>query len=136
MLLYGFAEGGITMRNPRRVVNIALIVIAILVVGAGVIAATSGGRSTQTGNAQACDAFWNWDDATSPTAALTTPVLSAYQKATTQPLTADLYNVSVGLKNQAKGLNGNKAANAAFAQQYATKVETDCTNANYPDPAT
>jgi hypothetical protein len=120
------------MRNPRRLVNIALIVIAILAVGAGVIAATSGGRSAQTGNAQACNAFWNWDDATGPTA----PVLTAYQKATTQPLTDDLYNVSVGLKDQGKGLNGNKAANAALAQQYASKVEADCTNAGYPDPAT
>ena len=120
------------MRNPRRVMNIALIVIAILVVGAGVIAATAGGRSSQSGNAQACDAFWSWDDATGPTA----PVLSAYQKATTQPLTADLYNVSVGLRDQGKGLNGDKQANAALAQQYATKVESDCTNAGYPDPAT
>jgi len=120
------------MRNPRRVVNIALIVIAIIAVGAAVIAATSGGHSSQSGNAQACNAFWSWDDATGPTA----PVLSAYQKATTQPLIADLYNVSVGLKDQGKGLNGDKQANAAFAQQYATKAEADCTNAGYPDPAT
>jgi hypothetical protein len=124
------------MRNPRRVVNIALIVIAILVVGAGVIAATAAGRTSASGDAQACGAFWAWDDSTSPTAALITPVLTAYQKATTQPLTADLYNVSVGLKNQGKGLNGNKSANAALAQQYASKVEADCTNANFPDPAT
>jgi len=120
------------MRNPRRVVNIALIVIAIMIVGAGVIAATSGGRSSQSGNAQACDAFWSWDDATGGTA----PVLSAYQKATTQPLVADLYNVSVGLKGQGKGLNGDKQANEALAKQFATKVETDCTKAGYPDPAT
>jgi hypothetical protein len=113
-------------------VNIALIVVAILMVGGGVIAATSGGRSSQSGNAQACDAFWPWDDGTGSAA----PVLSAYQKATTQPLLADLYNVSVGLKNQGKGLGGDKQANAAFAQQYATKVETDCTKAGYPDPAT
>ena len=120
------------MRNPRRVMNIALIVIAILVVGAGVIAATAGGRSSQSGNAQACDAFWSWDDATGPTA----PVLSAYQKATTQPLKDDLYDVSVGLRDQGKGLNGDKQANAALAQQYASKAEADCTNAGYPDPAT
>jgi hypothetical protein len=120
------------MRNPRRVVNIALIVIAIMIVGAGVMAATSGGRSSQSGNAQACDAFWSWDDATGGTA----PVLSAYQKATTQPLVADLYNVSVGLRGQGKGLNGDKQANAALAKQFATKVETDCTKAGYPDPAT
>jgi hypothetical protein len=120
------------MRNPRRVVNIALIVIAILIVGAGVVAATSGGRSTQSGNAQACDAFWSWDDATGGTA----PVLNAYQKATTQPLLADLYNVSVGLRDQGKGLNGNKQANTALAQQFAGKVETDCTKAGFPDPAT
>jgi hypothetical protein len=120
------------MRNPRRVVNIALIVAALIVVGAAVIAARSGGRSSQSGNAQACNAFWSWDDGTGSAA----PVLSAYQKATTQPLTADLYNVSVGLRDQGKGLNGDKQANAAFAQQYATKVETDCTKAGYPDPAT
>jgi hypothetical protein len=120
------------MRNPRRVVNIALIVIAILIVGTGVIAATSSGRSSESGNAQACDAFWSWDDSTGPAA----PVLSAYQKATTQPLTADLYNVSVGLRNQGKGLNGDKRANAAFARQFATKAETDCTKAGYPNPAT
>jgi hypothetical protein len=120
------------MRNPRRVVNIALIVVALIVVGAAVIAARSGGRSSQAGNAQACNAFWAWDDGTGSAA----PMRGAYQKATTQPLTADLYNVSVGLSDQGKGLNGDKQANAALAQQYATKVETDCTKAGYPDPAT
>jgi hypothetical protein len=124
------------MRNPRRVVNIALLVIAVLVVGAGVVAATAAGRTSASGNAQACGSFWAWDDATNPSASLTAPVLTAYQKATTQPLIADLYNVSLGLKDQAKGLSGDKTANAAFATQYAGKVETDCTNANYPDPAT
>ena len=120
------------MRNPRRLVNIALIVVAIIAVGAAVIAATSGGRAAETGNAQACNAFWTWDDSTGST----TPVLSAYRQATTQPLIADLYNVSLGLKDQGKGLNGDKQANAALAQQYASKVEADCTNAGYPDPAT
>ena len=120
------------MRNPRRAVNIALIVIAILIVGTGAFAAVSGGLSSQSGNAQACSAFWSWDDATGPT----TPVLSAYQQATTQPLIADLYNVSVGLKDQGKGLGGDKQANAALARQYGTKAETDCTKAGYPDPAT
>jgi hypothetical protein len=119
------------MRNPRRVVNIGLIVIALIVVGAVAIAATSGGRSANTGNAQACNAFWNWYDSTGST----TPALTAYQDATTQPLIADLYNVSVGLRDQGKGLNGNKAANAALAQNAAGKVETDCTNAGYADPA-
>jgi hypothetical protein len=113
-------------------VNIALIIIAILGVGAGVTAATARGRSSQSGNAQACSAFWSWDDGTGGTG----PVVSAYQKATTQPLIADLYNVSVGLSDQGKGLGGDKAANAAFAHQYATKAETDCTKAGYPDPAT
>ena len=88
------------------------------------------GHSANTGNAQACNAFWTWYDSTGST----TPALSAYQKATTQPLIDDLYNVSVGLKDQGKGLNGNKAANAAFAQNAASKVETDCTNAGYNDP--
>ena len=120
------------MRNPRRVVNIALIVVAVIAVGAAVIAATSRGRSSQSGNAQACGAFWAWDDATGPAA----PALSAYRKATTQPLLADLYNVSVGLRDQGKGLNGDKRANAALARQYAAKAETDCTSAGYPDPAT
>jgi hypothetical protein len=120
------------MRNPRRVVNIALIVVAIIAVGAGVIAARSGGRSSASGNAQACNAFWSWDDSTGATA----PVLSAYQKATTQPLKDDLYDVSVGLRDQGKGLNGDKQANTALAQQYASKAEADCTNAGYPDPAT
>ena len=120
------------MRNPRRVVNIALLVIAIVAVGAAVIAATSRGRTSQSGNAQACSAFWSWDDATGATG----PVLSAYQKATTQPLLADLYNVSVGLRDQGKGLGGDKAANAAFARQFAAKAETDCTDAGFPDPAT
>jgi hypothetical protein len=122
------------MRNPRRVVNIALIVVAVIVVGAAVIAATTGGRSSQSGNAQACSAFWSWDDSTAGT--VTAPVLSAYQKATTEPLIADLYNVSLGLKDQGKGLNGDKATNAALAQQFAAKAETDCTTAGYPDPAT
>ena len=119
------------MRSPRRIVNIGLIVIVLIAVGAAAIAATSGGRSSNTGDAQACTAFWNWYDATGST----TPTLTAYQKATTQPLIADLYNVSVGLRDQGKGLNGNKAANSAFAQGAASKVETDCTNAGYADPA-
>jgi hypothetical protein len=119
------------MRNPRRWINIGLLVAAAIAVGAAVIAATSGGRSANSGDAQACNAFWNWYDATGKTA----PVLSAYKQATTQPLIADLYNVSVGLQNQAKGLNGNEAGNQAFAQEYAVKAETDCTNAGYPDPA-
>src|ERR1700691_2411675 len=119
------------MRNPRRVINISLLVVAIIVVGAAAIAATTGGRSASTGNAQACTAFWNWYDSTGST----TPAVTAYQKATTQPLIADLYNVSVGLRNQGKGLNGNKAANSAFAQSAASKVQTDCTNAGYADPA-
>ena len=118
------------MRNPRRVVNIALIVVAIIAVGAGVIAATSGGRSSATGNAQACNAFWSWDDSTGATA----PVLSAYQKATTQPLIADLYSVHIGLTDQGKGLNGNKAANLKYAQTAGNNVYNDCTNAGYPDP--
>jgi len=119
------------MRNPRRVVNIVLIVVAVLAVGGAAIAATSGGHSSSTGNAKACTAFWNWYDATGST----TPAITAYKQATTQPLIADLYNVSVGLQDQGKGLNGNKAANAAFAQAAAGKVETDCTNAGFADPA-
>lgn len=118
------------MRNPRRLINVALIVVALIAVGAAVIAATSGGRSSQAGNAQACDAFWSWYESTGNTA----PVLSAYKQATTQPLIDDLYNVSVGLRDQGKGLGGNKAANAAFAQNAASDVETDCTNAGYADP--
>ena len=118
------------MRNPRRAINIALIVAAVIAVGAAAIAATSGGRSANSGNAAACNAFWNWYDSTGST----TPVLSAYQQATTQPLIADLYNVSVGLKDQGKGLGGNKAANAAFAQNAGSKVVNDCTNAGYADP--
>jgi hypothetical protein len=119
------------MRNRRRVINIGLLVVAVIAIAAAAIAATTGGRSANTGNAQACNAFWNWEDSTGST----TPVLSAYQKATTQPLIADLYNVSVGLKDEAKGLNGNEAGNQAFAQDYAVKAETDCTNAGYADPA-
>jgi hypothetical protein len=118
------------MGNPRRVVNIGLLVVAAIAVGAAAFAATSGGRSSHSGNAQACNAFWNWYDSTGST----TPVLNAYQKATTQPLIDDLYNVSVGLKDQGKGLGGDKAANAAFAQNAASKVMTDCTNVGYADP--
>jgi hypothetical protein len=119
------------MRNPRRLVNIGLLVVALIAVGAAVIAATSGGNTSKTGNAAACNSFWNWFDSTGSTA----PALTAYKDATTQPLIADLYNVSVGLRDQAKGLGGNKAANSAFAQGAAGKVETDCTNAGYADPA-
>jgi hypothetical protein len=119
------------MRNPRRVVNISLLVLAVIAVAGAAIAATSGGHSSNTGNAQACTAFWNWYDSTGST----TPALTAYKEATTQPLIADLYNVSVGLRDQGKGLNGNKAANAAFAQTAAGKVETDCANAGFADPA-
>lgn len=119
------------MRNRRRVINIGLLVVAVIAIAGAAVAATAGGKSANSGNAEACNAFWNWFDATGNTA----PVLSAYQKATTQPLIADLYNVSVGLKDQGKGLNGNKAANQAFAQQYAGKAETDCTNAGYADPS-
>lgn len=120
------------MKHPRRVFNIALLVLAVIAVGAAAIAATTGGRSSNSGNARACAAFWNWDDSTGSTA----PVLGAYKEATTQPLIADLYNVSVGLKDQGKGLAGNKAANAAFAHSAAVKAEVDCTNAGYADPET
>lgn len=120
------------LRHPRRIVNIGLLVVAIIAIGAAAIAATSGGRSSTSGNAQACNAFWNWYNSTGSTA----PALSAYKEATTQPLIADLYNVSVGLRDQAKGLNGNKAANAAFAQSAGDKVSTDCTSAGYADPST
>lgn len=120
------------MKNPRRVVNIALIVVAVIAIGATAIAATVGGRSASSGNAQACKAFWDWYDATGSTA----PVLSAYKEATTQPLIDDLYNVSVGLRGQGKGLYGDKAANAAFARKAAGLVQTDCAKAGYPDPAT
>src|SRR6202035_4250090 len=119
------------MRSPRRIVNIGLIVVAVIAVGAAAIAATSGGRSSKTGNAQACTAFANWNVATGST----TPALTASKEPTTQPRNADLYNVPVGLRDQGKGLNGNKAAKAAFAQSAASTVETDCTNAGYADPA-
>jgi hypothetical protein len=118
------------MRNPRQRINIALLVAGVIAVVAVVIAATAGGRSTKSGNAQACDAFWSWYQSTGSA----TAVLSAYREATAQPLIDDLYNVSVGLKDQGKGLGGDKAANAAFAQSAAGKVQTDCTNAGYPDP--
>jgi hypothetical protein len=121
----------LAVKNPRRVINLALILVAVIAVGAAVIAAKSGGKTASTGDAQACTAFWNWYDATGSTK----PALNAYEQATTQPLIADLYNVSVGLKDQAKGLNGNKAANTAFANNAANNVVTDCTNAGYPDPA-
>jgi hypothetical protein len=121
----------LAVKNPRRVINLALIAVAVIAVVAAVIAAKSGGKSANTGNAAACNSFWNWYDATGSTK----PAFTAYQQATTQPLIADLYNVSVGLKDQAKGLNGNKAANAAFANNAANNVVTDCTNAGYPDPA-
>ena len=119
------------MKNPKRVINIALVVVAVLAIGGAVIAAKSGGRSAKTGNAQACGAFWAWYDSTGGTA----PAVGAYKQATTQPLIADLYNVSVGLAGKGKGLNGNKAANAAFAQSAAGRVTSDCANAGYPDPA-
>ena len=119
------------MKNPRRVINLALVAVAVIAVVVAVITASSGGRTSASGNAQACDAFWSWYDSTGRTA----PALTAYQKATTQPLIADLYNVSVGLRDQGKGLNGNKAANAAFAQSSGDKVVDDCSNAGYPDPS-
>jgi hypothetical protein len=119
------------MRHPRRWVNIGLIVVALVVVGAAAIAATSGGHSASTGNAEACTAFWNWYDETGSTA----PAVTAYKDATTQPLIDDLYNVSVGLRDQGKGLNGNKAANSAYAMNAANAVMADCTNAGYADPA-
>jgi hypothetical protein len=119
------------MKNPRRLVNIGLLVLLAIAIGAGAIAATSGGKTANTGNASACNAFWNWYDATGSS----TPLLSAYKDATTQPLIDDLYNVSVGLRDQGKGLNGNKAANAAYAQSAGNLVMTDCTNAGYADPA-
>jgi hypothetical protein len=119
------------MKNPRRVINIGLLVIAGVAVLVAALTAASGGKTAATGNAQACNSFWSWYDSTG----LTTPAISAYKDATTQPLIADLYNVSVGLPDKAKGLNGNKAANASFAQTAANSVVNDCTNAGYPDPA-
>lgn len=119
------------MKNPRRVINITLVVIAVLAIGAAVITAKAGGKTAKTGNALACNSFWGWYDGTGGTAA----AIGAYKQATTQPLIADLYNVSVGLSDKAKGLNGNKAANAAFANNAANNVVTDCSAVGYPDPA-
>jgi hypothetical protein len=118
------------MRNPRRIVNICLVVVAVIAIGAAVIAATSGGKTAGTGNATACDAFWGWYDGTAGSA----PLVNAYKEATTQPLIADLYNVHVGLTDQGKGLNGNKAANLTYAQSAGNNVYNDCTSAGYPDP--
>ena len=118
------------MRNPRRIINICIVVVAAIAIGAAVIAATSGGKTAGTGNATACNAFWGWYDGTAGSA----PLVNAYKEATTQPLIADLYSVHVGLTDQGKGLNGNKAANLAFAQSSGNKVYNDCTNAGYPDP--
>jgi hypothetical protein len=127
------------MMKPRRLVNIGLFVLLAIAIGAGAIAATSGGKTANTGNADACNTFWNWYDATTQVSSdakgSTTPLLSAYKEATTQPLIDDLYNVSVGLRDQGKGLNGNKAANAAYANSAANLVDTDCSNAGYADPA-
>lgn len=117
------------MKKPRRWINLALIVVAVVAVVSAVVAAKSGGQSANTGNAQACNAFWIWYDGTGSS----TPV-TAYEQATTQPLIADLYNVSLGLQDKAKGLNGNKAENTAFANNAANNVVTDCSNAGYPDP--
>lgn len=121
----------LAVKNPKRLINLALIVVAVIAVVAAVIAAKAGGKSSSTGNAQACNAFWTWYDGTGSSAA----TLTAYQHATTQPLIADLYNVSIGLQDKAKGLNGNKAANSAFANNAANNVVTDCSAAGYPDPA-
>ena len=46
-----------------------------------------------------------------------------------------LCSVHVGLTDQGKGLNGNKAANLKYAQTAGNNVYNDCTNAGYPDPA-
>lgn len=127
------------MMKPRRLVNIGLLVLLAIAIAAGAIAATSGGKTANTGNGDACNAFWNWYDATTQVSSdakgTVTPLLTAYKEATTQPLIDDLYNVSLGLSDQAKGLNGNKAANAAYANSAANLVDTDCTNAGYADPA-
>jgi hypothetical protein len=130
-LTHGVLRKLLAVKNPKRVINLALIVVAVIAVVAAVVAAKSGGKSANTGNAQACNAFWTWYDGTGGS----NSTLTAYQHATTQPLIADLYNVSVGLQDKAKGLNGNKAANSSFANSAANNVVTDCTNAGYPDPA-
>jgi len=119
------------MKNPRRLINIGLLVVAAIAVITALVTASSGGKTAATGNALACNSFWTWYDSTGGSA----PAVTAYKSATTQPLIADLYNVSVGLQNKAKGLNGNKSANASFAQTAANSVVNDCTNAGYPDPA-
>lgn len=129
-LIHGFFRKLLAVKKPRRWINLALIVVGVIAVVSAVVAAKSGGQSANTGNAQACNAFWTWYDGTGSS----TGTLTAYKQATTQPLIADLYNVSLGLQDKAKGLNGNKAANSAFAQNAANNVVTDCSNAGYSDP--
>jgi hypothetical protein len=112
------------------VINIGLLVVLVIAAGVGIFAATSGGRSASTGDARACNAFWNWYNQTGSAA----PVLTAYQEATTEPLIGDLSTVADGLKALAKEAGHDQTAGQALTQSAALKAEGDCINAGYANP--
>jgi len=110
----------------KRRLNIALVVLAALVVVGVFIAARAGGSSSATGDASACNAYWVWyDDSTGNGQGSSTAVYDAYQEATTQPLINDLHAL-------AEGLQGNTSVNTSNASDDIANI---CTGAGYADPA-
>jgi hypothetical protein len=110
----------------KRRLNIALAVLAVIVVVAVFVAARAGGSQSATGDAAACNAYWTWyDDSTGNGQGTSTAVYDAYKEATTQPLINDLHALAEGLQGN-KDVNTNNASN---------DIANICTGDGYGDPA-
>ena len=123
------------MRNPgprinRRLINTGLLAALVIAAVIGIFAATSGGKSTSSGDARACSAFWTWYNQTGGAA----PMLTAYKEATSEPLADDLREVAQGLQAQAKEAGQDETASQALTQSAALKAEGDCINDGYANP--
>jgi hypothetical protein len=112
----------------KRRLNIALAVLAVIVVVAVFVAARAGGSQSSTGDATACNAYWAWyDDPTGSSAnsTINTALYDAYREATTQPLISDLHAL-------AEGVQGNTDVNTGNASNDIANI---CTADGYSDPA-
>jgi hypothetical protein len=117
-------------RINRRLINTGLLAALVIAAVIGVFAATSGGKSTSSGDARACDAFWTWYNQTGSAA----PMLTAYQEATSEPLAGDLRAVAQGLQAQATAAGQDETASQALTQGAALKAEGDCVSDGYANP--
>jgi hypothetical protein len=114
----------------RRVIGIGLLAAAVIAAGVVAFAVISEKRSASPGDTRACGAFWAWDDRKGPA----TPVLTAYQEATSEPLAEDLREVSRGLQALAREAGHDQTAGQALTENAALAAERDCISAGVGNP--